>query len=300
MEPQQSQLGLFVSYNEDKQGDFQNVLDVCNAQQYVVWLEKTAVKTQRFMFPTTILIKIAGEDRYYRGKLRDMKRTEEVDRASLLAEAAHRPATWRAVDQFGDADFKTVLYVEELKQVPRPVGIAKENAPQHPHYVAEAILNDFLADELEQARAEQEEQAAFNPLGIEDERKRILAAIVVRQGRRKFREELLAAYQDTCAVTGCDVVEALEAAHIVPYLGPKTDEVCNGLLLRGDIHTLFDLYLITPNPSDYRLLVSKRLKGRCYESLSGHLIRLPADRAHFPSVEALEARLSEFRKKEGN
>jgi hypothetical protein len=196
------------------------------------------VKTQRFLFPTTILIKIAGEDRYYRGELRDIKRAEEVDRDALLAEASHRPATWQDVHKVDYGDFKSVLYIAGLKQVPRPTGIAKDSAPQHPHYLEEAVLRGFLADELEQARAEKEEEGAFSPSGLEDARKRIIAAIVVRQGQSAFRAELLAAYQGTCAVTGCDVVEALEAAHIVPYLGPDTNHVRNGLLLRGDIHTL--------------------------------------------------------------
>lgn len=153
-------------------------------------------------------------------------------------------------------------------------------------------------DELEQARAKQEAEGAFSPSGLEDARKRIMAAIVVRQGQSAFRAALLAAYQGTCAATGCDVVEALEAAHIVPYLGPDTNHVNNGLLLRGDIHTLFDLSLMALNPSDYRLLVSKRLKGRCYQLLAGQVIRLPVDPADHPSREALEIRLAEFRSKE--
>jgi hypothetical protein len=52
------------------------------------------------------------------------------------------------------------------------------------------------------------------------------------------------------------------------------------------------------NPSDYRLLVSKRLKGRCYQSLADQLIRLPVEPADHPSREALEIRLAEFRSKE--
>jgi predicted restriction endonuclease len=191
-----------------------------------------------------------------------------------------------------------VLYIAGLKQVPRPPGIAKDSAPQGPHYLEEAILRGSLADELEQARAEKEAEGASSPADLDDARKRIVAAIVLRQGRATFRAELLAAYQYTCAVTGCDVIEALEAAHIVPYLGPETDDVRNGLLLRGDIHTLFDLSLVAVNPSDYRLLVSNRLKGRFYQALAGQLIQLPVNEADHPSREALEIRLAEFRRKQ--
>ncbi len=48
------------------------------------------------------------------------------------------------------------------------------------------------------------------------------------------------AYGGRCAVTNCDIEDVLEAAHISPYNGPSTDQVYNGLLLRTDIHTLFD------------------------------------------------------------
>jgi len=149
-------------------------------------------------------------------------------------------------------------------------------------------------DELEDVRAEKEKEGAFDPSNLEDARKQVLAAIVVRQGRKEFREKLLAAYECRCAVTGCDVVEALEAAHIVPYLGPATDHVGNGLLLRGDIHTLFDLSLIALGPADYRVLVSKSLKGSCYEPFAGQLILLPVDEANYPNRQALEKRLAEF------
>jgi hypothetical protein len=39
MESQHSRLGLFVSYNEGKNGHFQEAVDVCNAHKYVIWLE---------------------------------------------------------------------------------------------------------------------------------------------------------------------------------------------------------------------------------------------------------------------
>jgi predicted restriction endonuclease len=146
--------------------------------------------------------------------------------------------------------------------------------------------------------AQQREEGAFAPACLEDARKRILAAIVLRQGQEVFREQLLAAYRQSCAVTGCDVVEVLEAAHIVAYRGPETNHVTNGLLLRADIHTLFDLGLLAVHPTDYRLLVSRRLRGTAYEVLDGQIIRLPANHAEHPSREALELHMAAFQAKE--
>ena len=60
----------------------------------------------------------------------------------------------------------------------------------------------------------------------------------------KFRDALIGAYAGRCAITGCSVLDILEAAHITPYLGPDTNHVTNGLLLRADLHTLFDTCLL--------------------------------------------------------
>lgn len=83
-------------------------------------------------------------------------------------------------------------------------------------------------------------------------------------------------------------MSVLEAAHINPYLGAKTNDVTNGLLLRADLHTLFDLGLLTVDPNSLRLVVASSLKGSDYESLHGTALRLPAVTSSRPSQEALE------------
>jgi hypothetical protein len=86
--------------------------------------------------------------------------------------------------------------------------------------------------EIELLTTEQQRLAAeshyFDPTGVIDSRQRVLAQIVRRRGQQEFRERLLAAYDGRCAITGCDAVEALEAAHIVPYRGVDTNSVQNG------------------------------------------------------------------------
>ncbi len=66
----------------------------------------------------------------------------------------------------------------------------------------------------------------------------VLGAIQSRRGQPEFRQRLLAAYEGRCAITGCNVAEALEAAHIVPYAADGTYATSNSLLMRADIHTL--------------------------------------------------------------
>lgn len=91
-----------------------------------------------------------------------------------------------------------------------------------------------------------------------DERHRALRAVVGRQGQPRFRAALLYAYGRTCAITGCTASPVLEAAHIDPYLGEHTQHVTDGLLLRSDVHTLFDLYLIAIT-ADLTVAVSPEL-----------------------------------------
>lgn len=79
-------------------------------------------------------------------------------------------------------------------------------------------------------------------------RAQIEAALRAREGQAKFREDLLRAFSYRCAVTGCMVSELLEAAHIQPYSEDQDHRLSNGLILRADIHTLYDKGLLAINP----------------------------------------------------
>ena len=78
----------------------------------------------------------------------------------------------------------------------------------------------------------------------------------------------------------------MEAAHIVPYKGTDTNVIQNGLLLRADWHTLFDLGYWSIS-EDYTILLSEALKSPDYTNYSGAKIRLPKGIRHYPSLEAL-------------
>jgi len=135
---------------------------------------------------------------------------------------------------------------------------------------------------------EEERGEAFDPKNISDGRKRIIAAVVRRLGQQAFRRKLLSAYAARCAMTQCKTLWVLEAAHITPYRGLKTNAVSNGLLLRADIHTLFDLALISIEPKKLVVKVSTLLGGSEYEALDGRGPALPSKTALHPSTAALE------------
>lgn len=122
----------------------------------------------------------------------------------------------------------------------------------------------------------------------QDEREKVRASVVRRRGQAAFRRKLIAAYGGRCAVTGTDVLPALDAAHISPYAGPASDHIENGLLLRADIHALFDLGLFAIDPPTMRCLLDTSLASTAYADLKGRKLRLPADDSKRPSPMALE------------
>jgi hypothetical protein len=150
--------------------------------------------------------------------------------------------------------------------------------------VIQSETNKLLANAAHQLT----EAGVFDPESVADARERMLASIVRRRGQPAFRQHLLAAYKSQCAITGCAAEAVLEAAHIVPYRGPETNHVGNGLLLRTDLHTLFDLKLVAVNVATMTLLVSPSLEGTCYEEYRGRPIRVPDDPKSWPSRAALE------------
>jgi putative restriction endonuclease len=137
-------------------------------------------------------------------------------------------------------------------------------------------------------KADEKVVDTFDPNNVEDARKRTLAEIVQRQGQGQFRSELLTAYDAQCSVSGCTVREVLEAAHIIPYKGAETNNVQNGVLLRADLHTLFDLGLITINAETHCIVISPKLSGTMYAEFEGKKIRLPSSKNNWPSQAALK------------
>lgn len=118
-------------------------------------------------------------------------------------------------------------------------------------------------------------------------------AIRTRRGQDKFRESLLSEFNNTCCVTGSTVISVLEAAHIISHSDETNYKVTNGLLLRADIHTLFDLNLI--GVDQYGVVhISDDLKLSEYDEYQGVNI---ASNLHQGIVENLQSRFIEYKEK---
>jgi putative restriction endonuclease len=140
--------------------------------------------------------------------------------------------------------------------------------------------------------------ARFEPLDV-DERKSRLVEAHARVGQGTFRMRLLNAYGRQCAITGEHTEPVLDAAHIQPYLGPRSNHPQNGLVLTKEFHALFDRGYVAVEPRDdeYIVRVSPRLRsdwnnGRRYYAFADKpLAVVPKERALRPSKEALALHL---------
>ncbi|MER8646697.1 DUF3427 domain-containing protein [Mesorhizobium sp. M1252] len=155
---------------------------------------------------------------------------------------------------------------------------------------------DFLLRRRHSARldAHQADVTHFDPDDVVDMRIRINREIAQRRGQQAFRNSLRVAYGNRCAVSGSLLLDLLEAAHITPYLGAATNTVDNGLLLRSDIHTLFDCGLLAVDPDSYRILLQGNLMSSEYGCLHGQRLNLPSSPAHHPSRLALKRHLDDY------
>jgi putative restriction endonuclease len=117
--------------------------------------------------------------------------------------------------------------------------------------------------------------------------------ILPRLGQGLFRILVTDAYSRRCAITGERTLPVLEAAHIKPYSLVKRHELRNGLLMRSDLHTLFDEGYLTVDPKRRSVLVSKRIReefenGKDYYKLQGQVVREPDEASARPLLENLE------------
>ena len=208
----------------------------------------------------------------------------------LAAKHGRTPKAWEYRMQnishvLNQSDQKWIEGLRPAKNVgPEVTGtLLKLLAPAPPTAVSPAT-----SAQLEQQRLLVDKSGFFVPENVEDQRNRVLRSIVQRQGQQEFRMELLTAYDCKCAMTGCDVADVLEAAHIHRYLGEETNVVSNGLLLRADVHTLFDLKLVSVDVSTMQICVAPKLAGSSYEDLTGTPLANPIGKGYSVDRHQLE------------
>jgi putative restriction endonuclease len=113
-----------------------------------------------------------------------------------------------------------------------------------------------------------------------------------RLGQQAFKGVVLHAYHGLCAITGSKIRPVLEAAHIRPVTLGGEHRLDNGLLLRSDVHTMFDRGYLAVD-AGYRLQVSARLRGEfgngdAFYAKAGQVIALPDRKMDRPNSDFLQ------------
>lgn len=161
----------------------------------------------------------------------------------------------------------------------------------------EEVLASYFSSSVAEKVLEQLVQDTASPTGdiarldlhllTDDQRELVKKFVAIREGQSAFRQALLCVY-DGCAVTGTRLEAALDAAHISPYKGQQSNKVRNGLILRKDIHRLFDLDLLALE-DDGTIRVAPEVSEPIYRELDGRAARLPADEKTRPDPAVLRA-----------
>ncbi len=222
----------------------------------------------------------------------------EANGASSLPELTARIARYRRGPVVAERDQVGCVLLRNPVFFPKDAWIAEppdwsRNIVRGKGYDAAVGIGRVLWESLEErVRSTTVELAAgLGPAADPVEFQEVTA--MRRLGQRAFRALVTDVYDRRCAVTGERVLPVLDACHIRPATQEGPHDIRNGLLLRSDLHTLFDRGYLGVDPPTHRLLVSRQLRndwknGRDYYSLAGLELRSPRDRAESPAPEYLE------------
>lgn len=217
---------------------------------------------------------------------------QEANGARSALEMRQRIAKYRRADVGDKTDFTIgcriltqPFFFDEREWIPVPKSWSPNIVSFKTYDTAEAegrALWDSVAERLMRLQAGPVE--AGNRFGTP-------GLVKPRLGQGSFRVLVTDLYGRRCAVTQERTLPALEAAHIRPYSDGGEHEARNGLLLRRDIHSLFDAGYVTITPS-LHFEVSKRIReefdnGRHYYALHGHRIAVPQDVVQRPDSSVL-------------
>jgi hypothetical protein len=148
---------------------------------------------------------------------------------------------------------------------------SQELHPPSAYLTFAASLSEIKRPILPDGAAATDSDVEFKSDGV-DRRPSIYRLIRARRGQRRFRDALRERFGDQCMITGCTTIDALEAAHIYAFRSEQDHDPQNGLLLRSDIHTLFDLELIAINPDTLEVEVHDNI-SRDYGALKGTILK---------------------------
>jgi putative restriction endonuclease len=185
-----------------------------------------------------------------------------------------RAACPRYTDQLSIQRLDLSTVIEELRtRVPRAAAVV-----------------DFIPSLSDRDAEDEASQPAFVP-NESDRRAWVTRDIRARRGQTAFRNGLIERYGPRCMISNCGLLGIVEAAHISPYRGEEDNHLDNGVLLRSDLHTLFDLNLLGINPDTLQVAFHPDSERHGYDEYTGRML-MTGDRR--PGRAALLSRWIEF------
>lgn len=129
-----------------------------------------------------------------------------------------------------------------------------------------------------------------------DEKLREFTRQVRRERQRQFSQAVFAAYGGKCAISDVGVPDALQAAHIDGYRSRKSQIVQNGILLRADLHLLYDANLLGIKPGSHEVVLADTARVEPYLRLVDDrpVLRDPDNPSFEPDDELLDIHYQQF------
>ncbi len=205
-------------------------------------------------------------------------------RVLIRFEASQGDVLWDPEDQFlVDEGHLLDLPTQKKQWQNQASGITLE--PEAARAIDSMILDSILIGRGQTTPVDEHAQ--------EVARQKKLIEQLIRPDQQSFSNTIRRNYQSKCAVTGCVTAAALEAAHIRTQKAKDDNNAANGILLRSDIHALFDRFLITLTPDGMRMEVSPELTDPSYASLRTAMVARPQGGPP-PSAESIREHRNRF------
>jgi len=123
-------VGLYVCYNEKEAGNFEEAVKIAN-KGYLIWRHPVSVN-RPLKYPTKIIIKISGEERYYRGDLLLVREYNAFNPSIFDDYVEHRPLVWKNAPE---REWRCVLFISNLQAVLDPPEVHGMHPPQAVTYI---------------------------------------------------------------------------------------------------------------------------------------------------------------------
>lgn len=217
--------------------------------------------------PVEEIVQVATFEAHYGGTFQPCPNAMTL---ALLDGAVMRPSTQMSIKEIDLAELEPVLL---------------------PNGVTTDIVQNYIRRLSPENTDAGGDEAAHS---IIEERRRVLREIALRRGQARFRQRLINRYGACCQVSGCAFPGLIEAAHISPYARSNDNSERNGLLLRSDLHTLFDLGLFGIDPKSMKIAVHPQVRFAGYGQFDGATLRLNGSSG--PDPQALEERWAFYRR----